>query len=214
MSIRRLILVRHGETEWNRIGRYQGFARTSLNAHGRWQARRTAERLADGSRWEVDAIYSSDLPRTIETAEPIAARLDLPLRRLEALREIDVGEWEGLTVAEIKAQHPENWAAWTAAPIETRRVGGESLDEMAQRVWQAVEHWQIDHADQTVVAVTHGGPIKALVSMLIEQPHSLRLHLRIDNASLTTLTRRHARWYLETLNDRCHLLGDDDGLCA
>lgn len=205
--MRRLILVRHGETEWNRVGRYQGFARTSLNERGRWQARQAADRLAD---WEVGAIYASDLPRAIETAEPIAARLDLPLESLEALREIDVGEWQGLTVAEIQTRYPENWAAWAAAPIETRRLGGESLGEMAERVWQAVERWQIDHADETIVVVTHGGPIKALVCVMTEQPHALRMHLRVGNASLTTLIRRHERWYLETLNDRCHLLADDD----
>ncbi|MFQ5344173.1 MAG: histidine phosphatase family protein, partial [Anaerolineae bacterium] len=95
--MKRLILVRHGETEWNRTGRYQGFARTSLNERGHWQAEQVARRLAG---WEIDAIYASDLPRAYQTAEPIARRLDLPISMTVALREVDVGEWEGLTVPE------------------------------------------------------------------------------------------------------------------
>jgi probable phosphoglycerate mutase len=206
MNMRRVILVRHGETEWNRVGRYQGFARTSLNEHGRWQARQVAERLAGR---DVEAIYASDLPRARETAGPIAARLGLPLHLSETLRENDVGEWEGLTVPEIQVQHPDNWAAWLAAPLETQRGGGESLGEMAARVAKALECWQVDHVGKTIVAVTHGGPIKALVCLMTEQAPSFRLHLRIGNASITNLVRRYDRWYLESLNDRCHLLADD-----
>lgn len=200
--MKRLILVRHGETEWNRVGRYQGFARTSLNERGRWQAEQIARRLA---HWDIDIIYASDLRRAMGTAEPIAARLELPIRPREALREIDVGEWEGLTVPEIQSQHPDNWKAHVSDPIHTVRKGGESLAELAERVAEEFRRWQIEHVGKTVLAVTHGGPIKSLVCAAAGLPLTTRMHLSIGNASLTVLAYRHDRWYLETLNDRCHL---------
>ncbi|RME45231.1 MAG: histidine phosphatase family protein [Chloroflexi bacterium] len=200
--MKRLVLVRHGETGWNRAGRYQGFARTPLNECGRWQAEQVARRLAG---WDIDVIYTSDLPRAFETAEPIAGRLGLPLRTTVALREIDVGEWEGLTVPEIQVRHAENWNAWLADPIHTPRKGGESFAELAERVLGAFHKWETVHAGQTVLAVTHGGPIQALVCMTIGLPLRFRRRLKIDNASITTLAHQDDRWLLETLNDTGHL---------
>jgi alpha-ribazole phosphatase/probable phosphoglycerate mutase len=198
----RLVLVRHGETEWNRLGRYQGYARTSLNERGRWQAEQVARRLAN---WDIDAIYTSDLPRAFETAEPIAGRLGLPLRSTDALREIDVGEWEGLTVPEIQAQYAENWSAWLADPIHTPRQRGESFAELAERVNKAFRAWEVAHAGETVLAVTHGGPIQSLVCTVIGLPLHFRWRLKISNASITTLVHQDGRWLLETLNDVSHL---------
>lgn len=199
----RLILVRHGETEWNRVGRYQGFARTSLNERGRRQAERVASRLA---HWEIDVLYASDLPRAVETAQPIAEQLGLPINDLAAIREIDVGEWEGLTVSEIESQHTANWEAYLANPMNTVRKGGESLAQLAERVTQAFRRWEVEHAGQKVLAVTHGGPIKALVCTLPGLPLEYRMNLIIGNASITTFVYQYDRWRLESLNDRCHLL--------
>ena len=201
--MKRLILVRHGETEWNRVGRYQGFARTSLNERGQWQAEQAARRLADGS---IDVLYASDLPRAMETARPIADRLDLPIHELEALREIDVGEWEGLTVSEIQSVHADNWETYVSDPIHTVRKGGESLAKLAARVTDAFHRWDSEHPDQTVLAVTHGGPNKALVCTILGLPLECRMHLKIGNASITAFVYEHERWRLEVLNDRCHLV--------
>ncbi|MBS1252023.1 MAG: Phosphoserine phosphatase 1 [Anaerolineales bacterium] len=200
--MKRLILVRHGETDWNRVSRYQGFARTPLNERGRRQAKQVARRVAG---WDIDVLYASDLPRTVETAQPIANRLGLPIIKLEALREIDVGEWEGLTVTEIQAEHTENWDTYISDPINTARKGGESLGELATRVNEVFQRWEEEHAAQTVLAVTHGGPIKALVCTVPGLPLGYRMHLRIGNASITTFVHENGRWYLQVLNDRCHL---------
>jgi len=198
----RLILVRHGETEWNRTGRYQGFARTSLNEHGRWQAEQVARRLAN---WEIDAIYTSDLPRAYQTAEPIARRLRMPFNTTVALRELDVGEWEGLTVPEIQVEHAENWDACLVDPIRTRLTGGESFAELAERVEVAFHQWQVQHAGQVVLAVTHGGPIQVLVCTILGLPLRFRRRLRIGNTSITTLAHHNGQWSLDTLNDTAHL---------
>lgn len=198
----RLILVRHGETEWNRTGRYQGVARTSLNERGRWQAEQVARRLAS---WEIDAIYASDLPRALETAEPIAGRLRLPINTMTALREVDVGEWEGLTVPQIQARHAENWNACVVDPIQAPRKGGESFAELAARVEEAFHRWQAEHAGQVVLAVTHGGPIQVLVCAVLGLPLRFRQRMSISNSSITTLAHGDGRWYLESLNDTGHL---------
>lgn len=200
--MQRLILIRHGETEWNRTGRYQGFAHTSLNERGHWQAERVARRLAG---WNIDAVYSSDLPRAVETAEPIGSQLGLPVRTMAALREIDVGEWEGLTVPEIQVQHAHNWETYLTDPIHTRRKKGESFAELTDRVTDVFHQWEVAHVSDTVLAVTHGGPIQSLVCTVIGLPLHFRRRMKIDNASITTLVSQNGRWYLETLNDTAHL---------
>ena len=126
-----LVLVRHGETDWNRERRYQGHADTPLNTAGRRQARELATILrSDG----LSAVYTSPLRRASETATIVAAELGLEARELEALREIDVGDWQGLTVDEVRAQFPEQVAAaWHSGWLD-----GETYDELSARVLPAL----------------------------------------------------------------------------
>jgi broad specificity phosphatase PhoE len=152
-----LLLVRHGETDWNRDGRWQGGSDTHLNDVGRAQANALARTL-DGS---VDAIYSSDLARARETAEILAAKLGLEVYVDERLRERSFGAWEGLTTSEIEqrfAQQHERWrlgegaGSEDAEPFETfgARVAG-FLDELLER-----------HPDEEVLVVAHGGSIRVI----------------------------------------------------
>ncbi|HWH04956.1 MAG TPA: histidine phosphatase family protein, partial [Gaiellaceae bacterium] len=104
-----IVLARHGETDWNREQRFQGHADRPLNELGREQARELAERLRND---RIDAVYSSPLVRALETAETVAAALGLPVETREALREVDVGSWEGLSRDEIEERHPEDFARW------------------------------------------------------------------------------------------------------
>lgn len=111
MESTRILLVRHGETDWNAAGRIQGHSDTPLNAAGRLQARRAAQRLA---REPIRALYSSDLARAFETATIIGVPLGLTVVVSPQLRERRYGEWEGLTSAEIQAHYPEQFASWRA----------------------------------------------------------------------------------------------------
>lgn len=142
-----LLLVRHGETDWNRELRVQGHADPSLNETGRRQARALAERLA-GVR--VDAIYSSDLARARETAEILAASFDAPVRFDAALREVDTGNWTGLTRDEILESFPD-----------AHRHDGETREQLAERVVAAIDHMRAAHPGGHVLVVTHGGPVRA-----------------------------------------------------
>jgi broad specificity phosphatase PhoE len=117
-----LVLIRHGETEWKRSGRWQGHADIPLPDLGRGQARRVAERLAREEP-PFDRVYASDFQCAFETATIIAARLRLPIHPLFELREMDVGAWSDLTSAEIRSQFPDQWQTYTASAVEYSRHG-------------------------------------------------------------------------------------------
>jgi broad specificity phosphatase PhoE len=152
----RILLARHGETDWNHIGRWQGHADPPLNELGRRQAAGLAERL---SHEGISAIYTSDLQRASETARVVAERLDVPVVEDAALREIDVGSWSGLTRDEVAERFPDGFARWRAGEIGH---DGETRDELTERVVGAVERIAGMHSGETILVVTHGGAIRAL----------------------------------------------------
>jgi probable phosphoglycerate mutase len=164
-----ILLVRHGETDWNRARRWQGHTDMPLNATGREQARALAERLATRP---PDAIVASDLARARETAEIVAARVGLPVSLDPRLREVDVGEWSGLTMADVEERYP--------AGLQRRLAGGtgweqgETYEEMGARVVAALHDIAARH-DGTVVAVTHGGCVREVLHATglapAERPH-------------------------------------------
>lgn len=152
----RILLARHGETDWNRVGRWQGHADPPLNDAGRSQAAELAERLAgDG----IAAIYSSDLMRASQTARVVADRLGLAVVEDEGLREIDVGSWSGLTRAEVEQRFPDGYARWLVGEIGH---DGETREELTSRVVAAVERIAAAHPSEKILVVTHGGAIRAI----------------------------------------------------
>lgn len=156
MARTEILLARHGETEWNRVGRWQGHADQPLNEAGRRQAAELAERLA-GNR--IAAIYSSDLARASQTAGAVASRLGLGVVEDAGLREIDVGSWSGLTRAEVEQRFPEGYARWLRGEIGH---DGETREQLTARVVAAVERIGAEHPAETILLVTHGGAIRAL----------------------------------------------------
>jgi broad specificity phosphatase PhoE len=151
-----LLLVRHGETDWNREGRWQGQSDTPLNEVGRKQAARLAAEL-DG----VDVVYSSDLARARETADILAARLGLPVRVDRRLRERSFGRWEGKTGPEIEAEFATEHARWVAG-VGAGAADAEPPAEFAGRVRAFVQEVLERHPDETVLVVAHGGSIRVI----------------------------------------------------
>jgi broad specificity phosphatase PhoE len=181
-----LLLVRHGETDWNRDGRWQGHSDTQLNEAGREQARRTAAEL-DG----VDVVYASDLARAHETAEIIAAALELNVRTDPRLRERSFGAWEGLTAPEIEERFAEQLARW--------RVGegagaedAEPFDVFAHRVRAFLDEVLGRHPDETVLVVAHGGTIR-VIHALASGLDYVRDHRSIPGVPNCTVARYAAR---------------------
>jgi alpha-ribazole phosphatase len=184
MTMTTLLLVRHGETDWNAAGRWQGHSDVALNARGREQARTLSEELAEGE--PVAAIYSSDLGRARETAEIIGARLGVPVGTDPRLREIFFGRWEGSTTAELEQRFPDEVAAWRADDGSSRFGGGETYVEMGERVVEALQEIAARHPDEAVVVVLHGGPIRGVLAHAagVTYAEQRRRRAHVDNCCI------------------------------
>jgi phosphoserine phosphatase len=156
----RLILLRHGETAWNRERRFQGWQDVPLSPEGRVQAERTARALAESG---ATAVYASPLGRAQETAALIAKPHRLAVTSDAAFQEISFGAWEGLTPDEVQARFGALWAAWRAAPHTVRFPGGEDLATAGARALGGVARLAGSHPGQTVLLVSHGVIVRLIV---------------------------------------------------
>ncbi len=209
--MRRLLLVRHGETTWNADGRYQGQRDVPLNAVGRRQAAAVARRLA---REALTAIYASDLCRARETAEIIAAQCGLPVRTDPRLREINFGHWQGLSHAEVLNRYPDEVAAWYADPLHEAVHGGETLQQVASRLEELWEELWAAHWMEDVLLVGHGGTLQVLLCLLLGKPVAEFSHFKMGNVALSVLTFLGGRPHLVTFNDRRHWFEKANGRCV
>ncbi len=168
-----LYLIRHGQTDWNVAGRIQGSHDSELNENGRKQARKLGETILE-SQIELSAIYTSPQKRAHKTAELIGSIIDKPVIPLKGLEEINLGLWEGLTWKEVELKYPEEYGQWFENRRYAKAPGGESYDEMLQRVLSALRTITFAHNDKTAV-VTHGGVIMCLQCYLTDTPfHEMR----------------------------------------
>jgi len=189
-----LIVIRHGETAWNRERRLQGQIDIPLNDTGRAQARALAEALTGEP---IDAVYSSDLGRAMETATPLAQALGLRVRAEPRLRERCYGALENMTYAEVAEKRPEDFARWQARVPDFAPPGGESLREFHERAVEAALSLARRHPGERIAVVAHGGVLDCLyreaTGMTLEAPRQHELlnasvnRLRCDSANLTLL---------------------------
>jgi broad specificity phosphatase PhoE len=179
----RLYLIRHGETDWNRQGRWQGQADVPLNDRGREQARQVAEKLAEVS---FDAIYTSDLIRASEVARIIAqAKGDrIPIVLEPRLREIHQGEWQGLLVQEIQSRYAEAFRQRRMDPLMVAAPGGETALQVRQRALQAVRDLLAAYPNGNVALVSHGFTIAVLLTHFYRLPIEKVWELVPDNGAI------------------------------
>jgi broad specificity phosphatase PhoE len=199
----RILLARHGETDWNRDGRWQGHSDRSLDDAGREQARRLGAYLA---RVGVDLLYSSDLARARETAAAVEAATGLPIRIDPELREVDVGQLTGCSRAEVEARDPTWFREWSAGTV-TGYPDGETYLDVHRRSVRAFERI-LDEADGgTAVAVCHGGNIRAITLEVLGTPCPVERWrvAAVANCSITAVERRQGRVALVTFNETGHL---------
>lgn len=197
-----LYLVRHGETDWNREGRWQGHHDRSLSAAGRAQAAAAARRLAPEG---ISKIHASDLKRAAESAHIIGETCGVEVCVVRALREVDVGDWAGLTHAEAKQRFPEGYARRRSGG--TGWNGGESYEQMATRVRVYVDRL-VDGArgGDHIALVCHSGVIRVLVMHALGlTPADRRSIGGNKHGALTVLQVRKGKWSLRLYNDACHL---------
>lgn len=199
----RLIVVRHGATLHNAEARFTGQTDASLSALGMAQARVVAERLQS---LDFTTVVSSDLLRATQTArEIVATRPSVSLRLDPDLREIALGAWEGRTYAEVRAQQPEALAAWQRDPIHGAPPGGETALALQRRVVAAFERWRTPEPDTTLLWVTHGGVIAALLCHALGLDLTKRWQFRRDNASITEFDVGDGYVIVMRVNDTAHL---------
>ena len=201
-----LFLVRHGETAWNREGRWQGQHDEPLSEIGRQQAAAIAERLRP---IEPHALHARDLARAWATALAIGETTGLTPLGDPRLREVDVGEWRGLTPAETAARYPAGYARWGEGGTGWR--DGETYAAMRVRAVAAVDALlRGRNADSRIVVVTHGGVIRALVLHSLGLPDEQRRSLGTGPTATLTMIEAasDAPWRLLSFNDSGHLPAD------
>ncbi len=161
----RLLLIRHAQSEWNARGLWQGQGDPDLSADGLLQARGLVGELASHP---IDLVIASDLRRAVQTAEPLAAARGLELELDPSWREHDVGAWSGLARSEIEARHPADLERFLAGDRQVRPGGGESREDLDQRLQQALERLAERHRQRRVALVTHLGVIFLLTGQRVE----------------------------------------------
>lgn len=192
---RRIVLWRHGRTEWNASGRFQGQTDIDLDEIGRAQAWESARRLA---ALEPDLLISSDLRRTRDTMAALGEITGKPIQLDERLRETFAGEWQGLTGAEIASRYPEEYKAWRAGDPLLKVGGGETRQDVAERMAAAVRDIAARLADDGLaVLTTHGGAARLGIAALIGMPLERFTNIGgLSNGSWSMLRDTDQGWVL------------------
>jgi probable phosphoglycerate mutase len=198
----RLCMVRHGETAWNAEHRVQGQLDVPLNAIGKAQALAASKVLA---REQFDAIYSSDLSRARQTAEPAANFLSLKVNIEKDLRERHYGIFERLTYAEVKVRYPEDYARFEARDPEYAFRTGESLKDFSARSISIISRIAATHPGKSVLVFTHGGVLDKLYRFITGLPLSAQRNFGIPNAGLNRVELAPSGWQIRTWADITHL---------
>jgi len=198
-----ILLLRHGQSEGNQGGRFGGHGPTPLTPLGRAQAEATARALAAEG---LTAIFSSDLVRAVETAEPISRATGIAMARTPALRERSVGVLTGLTFAEAETRHPEAFAALMRREAGARPPDGETHGECAARAGALLDQVLAKFPHGRTLLVSHALTIYLLLLHVLGlEDAAERLFFRTDNCALHRLRRIDGRWTVLALNDRAHL---------
>ena len=199
----RFYLLRHGETEWNKLGKFQGLTDVSLNERGFFQARDSARAAL---QWEHAVIYASTLTRTVQVAEEVRKVSGAPVVTDPGLRELSLGELEGVTGAEMRAEWPDVYNTWRSNPAEVQMPNGETLEQLQQRAWQVVLDIEKAHAGVPgVIVVSHNFTIRTIISAMLDIPLSNFHRMSLGLGSLCTFDSDENGRSLITYNCNSHL---------
>lgn len=197
-----ILLVRHGETNWNKEQRLQGHLDIGLNEQGIIQAQLLGKVLA---REKIDVAYASDLSRALDTANTITAHHQIPTLVDTQLRERCYGEIQGMTFQEIEQKLPDNHRAWTSRNPDFQPLGGESMRQFYQRVTTCFEKIALNHPNQVILIVAHGGVLDCMYRVACQIDIAEKRKVELLNTSLNRLRFSQNRFEVESWGDVSHL---------
>jgi broad specificity phosphatase PhoE len=203
----RIILVRHGRTEWNKGEIFRGTVDIPLDEQGRKEAACARDWLREAT---FDAAYSSPLSRAVETAEIILEPHGLAVQKHEGLTDLNYGEWQGKSNGEVQRSYPELFRKWREAPHTVVFPGGEGLAAVRTRSLAAVEEVAARHPDATVLLAAHRVVNKVLIGALLGLDDSHFWEIGQDTAALNEFVYQEGKWICRLVNDTCHLRGLPD----
>ena len=199
----KVIFIRHGQTEWNVTGRYQGQSDVKLTEEGKKQAEKLADNFPVA---KVDAIYASDLCRAMVTAETIAKKFGLKVQAEPAFRELSFGDWEGLTYQQIVDKWEEAMANFLQHPDILEIPGGESFPAVQQRAMKRLNELIEKHDGQTIVVVAHGAVLRTMLTAALHMPLQYLWSIRQFNTAVNIVRYdSDANPTVELLNSTAHL---------
>ena len=198
--MKELLLIRHGQTDWNTQGRVQGGG--DLNNIGIAQSNLLATVLQNS---QASTIYTSPSKRTHQTAVIIATALSLEVNTTPLLKDIDYGVWSGALLADLIKDDPDLFEQWEKDPSSVTFPEGESLLDLRTRISVFMDEITEKHSSDTVVVVTHESPIISMLAVALDIPDSSHRNFHADNASLTVLQFKNTHYILSTFNDTSHL---------
>jgi phosphoserine phosphatase len=201
----RIILVRHGQTQWNLVEHFRGQADIPLNETGRMQAETVSQRVV--RQWSpVAAVYASPLSRAVKTAEAIARPFGLDVQITSGLLDMDFGQWQGLTVDAVRARWPELGSAWYRVPHTVHVPDGETLADVRTRGMAAVHELCARHADQTIVMVGHNAINRVILLGVLGLRNECFWHIGQDPCAINVFEFAEDAFTLVSLNDTGHLV--------
>lgn len=198
----KIYLIRHGESEWNKLSKVQGQQNAMLTDFGREQAKKLGNRLIEEN---IDIIYSSNLSRALETATIISNIINRPLIKSEGIREMNFGIWEGLTLKEIQDKYKEEYQIWMKEPEKLKLEGAETLEMLKNRLMGFVNKLIVENNGKNIAIVSHGAALKIIILNLLGMGNSFYKNISLKNVSLSLIECRQYNNVLTLLNDTSHL---------
>lgn len=204
----RFYLVRHGQTDWNQEKRMQGQHETDLTPLGERQAIALGERLEDV---DFDLVFSSPQRRAMKTTQLILGKRNLPIIPDNALKEILMGDWQGILIDDLMEKYPEEIDLFWHHPEQYKREGCETYDEVRKRAGQFMEKTAAENPGKTILVVTHGALLKTLYTYFKYQPISEIAHaVHPQSTAIAVVEKRDGIWNVMSWNDTEHLEGIDE----
>lgn len=204
---RRLILIRHGVTEWNKSFRFQGRTDIQLTDEGIHQAHLLSQRLTS---WPPDVIYTSPLKRAKLTASITASQFSLNPVILQELTEINFGDWEGKSLLSLEHDEPDAYSHWRSDPFFNPPIHAETWPEISSRLTSAID-FILSQPHERIMLVTHGGIIRALLAVIMGfNPHKT-WYIDVGNCSLTGIEYKNGHAYMRFMNDCHHITSPEAG---